>query len=496
MANLCLNEDSSHYFVTRKEQSGNLREMQNLILQYCGSNVKTFLLNPNAQKTSFRSKVWESIGDPADREKEYWDHHPVLRDWMQAVRDMEKTGMDPYVIWINTLREIGISPWISMRMNDVHHANDLSHPLHGSFYRNNPQYRRAMYRDRGWEDRQLNYMFEEVRNHHMQLIREYFGKYDFDGLELDWMRFGNHFATGQCDEGRPVLDQFMEQVKKLALEWSHLRGRPIRIGVRVPADPLTAFDMGMDAMRWAQEGWVDRIVPSPFWETSQHDIPVEMWKKLVRGTGTDIFPCLEICLRQTRFSRCTLSCPFNRSETIRGAALSLLDRGADGIYLFNYMDRLDAFYTETEYREILSETGKQEIMRHRPMRFVFTFHDRKPDGKPWDDRLPDSLIEGAFHEYRLHTGNLKGICSSKVVLSFSGRETVTAADVAVYVNGELCPVGKIVDIPQPKPATPCIGWEIPDAGFKNGYQVVEVVAKTSGLMLEWVEITCCPSIVA
>jgi hypothetical protein len=44
-------------------------------------------------------------------------------------------------------------------------------------------------------------------------------------------------------------------------------------------------------------------------------------------------------------------------------------------------------------------------------------------------------------------------------------------------------------MPHPKPAQPCFWWSIPEEGFKNGYQVIEVVPDMDGLVLEWVEIS-------
>ena len=44
----------------------------------------------------------------------------------------------------------------------------------------------------------------EVRKHHMALIHELAQRYDFDGLELDWMRFGFHFRPGHEREGAQI----------------------------------------------------------------------------------------------------------------------------------------------------------------------------------------------------------------------------------------------------------------------------------------------------
>ena len=45
-------------------------------------------------------------------------------------------------------------------------------------------------------DKAFDYGREEVRAYHTKLVKELIERYDFDGLELDWMRFGFHFRPG------------------------------------------------------------------------------------------------------------------------------------------------------------------------------------------------------------------------------------------------------------------------------------------------------------
>ena len=39
-------------------------------------------------------------------------------------------------------------------------------------------------------------------------------RYDFDGLELDWMRFGFHFAPGGEARGAELLTEFHRRVRQ------------------------------------------------------------------------------------------------------------------------------------------------------------------------------------------------------------------------------------------------------------------------------------------
>ena len=94
----------------------------------------------------------------------------------------------------------------------------------------------------------------------MQLIRELAERYDFDGLELDWMRFGLHFRPGHEAEGAALLTEFTAEVRSVLNEWQRKRGHRIRLGARVPSRPETALGLGMDAVTWGRQGLVDMLV--------------------------------------------------------------------------------------------------------------------------------------------------------------------------------------------------------------------------------------------
>jgi hypothetical protein len=488
MAGIWLNEDNSHYFFTRKEKSTDPKAIRDFIFQYKDTNVERFLLCANAQKTNFPTDVGDIIYrdlDTANNNDD--DRGKNFNNWAIAVKSVIDEGIDIYSIWIDLLREVGISPWVTMRMNDVHNADDPKHLMHSRFYKENLNYRRAMHRDEKWEDRQLNYLIDEVREYHFGILKEYFEKYDFDGIELDWMRFGNHFPVGYEDEGRAVLDEFMKSARKLADEYEQIRRHRIEIGARVPVSPEYAYDMGMDGVGWALSGYVDYLAPSPFWHTSQADIPVERWKRQVAGTGCMIAPCLEICLRQYAFPKCKNEFQFNSIETIRAAAHSFIDRGADAIYTFNYMDMQRFAYDDEGYKKIITETGNVELMKGKRRRHVLTFNDRRPEGAISDEILPYELKKNVFTGFRLHTGNISKKETRLVLLSFKDIDDLGEADIKVYVNSGLCEFIGAYDTGNPKPVDTLYAWMVPQEAHKNGYQVIEIDSGIDEAVLDWIE---------
>ena len=83
---------------------------------------------------------------------------------------------------------------------------DTTNFMHSTFWLAHPEYWRVPGSTSGWTDRAFDYAIPAVREHHMAFVRELLARYDADGLELDWMRFGYHFKPGHEEEGRAHSD--------------------------------------------------------------------------------------------------------------------------------------------------------------------------------------------------------------------------------------------------------------------------------------------------
>lgn len=207
---LSLNEDNSHWFVTRAGQAMDEAKVASFVDQYAGTQVGEILFSANSQRTSFASKVWDPVwkgyepGGPDDQpllRSTAAEARTVARNWIHTAWSLAQKQIDPYRVWIARARKLGLSPWISMRMNDLHNVDDPASYMHSTFWREHPEYRRVPWRAVDWRDRAFDFGHAEVRDYHFRLIEEYAERYDFDGLELDWMRFGFHFKPGREMEG-------------------------------------------------------------------------------------------------------------------------------------------------------------------------------------------------------------------------------------------------------------------------------------------------------
>ena len=123
---LVINEDNSHFFGTRKPDDMTLAGLHAFVDQYAESAVTHLFLCPNAMRASFRSRSRDAIWDPVDGKQ-------PQGMWPQNAKRLYEAGLDPYEIWISRGREKGISPWLSMRMNDVHDVGTVDSFMHSSF---------------------------------------------------------------------------------------------------------------------------------------------------------------------------------------------------------------------------------------------------------------------------------------------------------------------------------------------------------------------------
>ena len=167
------------------------------------AGVKVLMCNTNARRTNYRSRVWEAFWDGLDPEGP--DDQPFLkpmapaevaryRQMVESMRALHQQGVDYPARVAARCRQRGISPWISLRMNDVHNNDVLDHPFHGRFWVQNPSFFRQG--ATGYFANALDYAHPEVRDLYRRLIEESL-TYDVDGIELDFMREPHVFSPGQ-----------------------------------------------------------------------------------------------------------------------------------------------------------------------------------------------------------------------------------------------------------------------------------------------------------
>ena len=483
---LVINEDNSHFFGSRKPEEMTLAGLHAFVDQYAGSAVTHLFLCPNAMRASFRSRSRDAIWDPADGEE-------PDGLWPQNAKRLFEAGLDPYQVWISRCREKGLSPWLSMRMNDVHAVDDTKNFMHSSFWRKHPEYWRVPNGSAGpWVNRAMNYAHPAVREHQMAFVRELLERYDPDGIELDWMRFGFHLTPGREPEESGMLTDFVREVRSLTTEWSKKRGHRILLSVRAPAHPDAASGLGMNAVVWANKGLVDLIVPCPFWTSSDFDIPLELWQERLGDTAkrVAVAPGLEYNSRPWPGGKAAA----NDLASARGFAASAYHRGADSIYLFNWMDSGTRPVAKSDYVLLLRDGLSRQVVQRSARRHLVCFRDTVPSGFANDVQLPVDTSVG--RDFQIHVGTKPETAEIWAVIGLGQRDGVAEACLAASLNDrELGPAKNAPDLKGLGGGTVrAVRFPCPSDAVNNGHNKLHVrqIDGDTPQQIVWVEIRLAP----
>ncbi len=446
------NEDNHHFYGAHPAEDMSVEGIQRLVDTYVeNTQVAGILFCVNVQRALFDSQVWERFWDGYD--PALGEDQPTLKR-THGVKNhllLRERGLDQHAIWLERCRHHNIEGWLTMRMNDCHGLKETFLHMQGKtcevgeaewaihwpsqFWRDRPDLRRAPYRlERSWEGA-FDYGKAEVREHHMKLIRELFERYDMFGFEMDWMRWGMYFAPGHEQEGKPLLTEFVREVRNLADAAEKRVGHPIKLAHRLPAHPESCLALGFDPITWAREGMADMVTLSSFCGGGNFDYPVTIWRamlgddvKILALADGDASPCPEHGIGEYEF--------------LYGAAAAALQRGADGVYLFNQN------YRETDDPELLSHMlrhlGSLETLGACRRRHAVAYPQANAPGDPVRNVLPIPLRLpkigcnfGRMEEnitLRINSGPRPERGQAVLVLGFRGTPAGACDDLEVRLN--------------------------------------------------------------
>jgi len=406
---------------------------EELVDYYAQADVPYLFFNVNYQRTAYRSRVWDA----------YWDNDDPSRltGWPRLAWLVYRRGVDPYAVCLRRCRQRGISPWLSVRMNDTHYNND---PMKTSrLWQKHPELRRVP--DNRWYCG-FDFAHLRVRDYYLALIEELLARYDCDGVELDWMRFPHHFKPGREAAGCEHLNSFMRRVRQLADAASARRGRPVRVAARIPAVPQFARGLGMDGVAWAREELVDMLILSPEWRPSDTDIPIERWRELMGAAGQrlSLVAATDLWLQGTPGGKVLA----DDLESQCGFTAAMLNRGADGIYLFNHFNRNDFRRVETlpdgrkiernEHQALLRTAGRMDRALAAPRRHVVTFHHPAPRHMPNPTQLPATVSVDAPAVIEIDIGPEPRSGRAVLRVGLDHRPGMSAAKLAAWANSINC----------------------------------------------------------
>jgi len=408
---------------------------------FADAGATVLLCGTNYRRTNYRSRVWDSFWDGYDPSGP--DDQPFLapalaeggempeyRVYVANMLAVHEQGIDYPARVLQRCRHRGISPWISLRMNDCHFNFIPNHPFNGTFGRRNPQFFRK--NSPGYYANCFDYAHQEVRDYFRALIVETLERYDFDGLELDFMREPYLFSLGKEAEGGTILTGWLREVHKLVADAAVKRGHPICLGVRVPSHPETSLAMGLDAITWAKEGLIDLLVVTPRWATVEFDMPIQKWRKMLGTSNVTLAGGLEMLYRPYPNGPGIPITP----ELSRGAAVSVLSRGADAVYTFNYFPV--GYLPLPVYQENLKAMGSLDSLLKLPRCFGITFRDITAPGENYQAPLPATGKELVFPMNLGPSADNRG--PGDLLIELAPSQGVAAPVPTVSVDGKPCEV--------------------------------------------------------
>jgi hypothetical protein len=302
-------------------------DMKTLIdeIAYPGSQVDTFLLCVNAQVTYYPSKIGDrrgTLSPPAEQAK--WPAWEQQR--FANVEAMFAQGVDPFALLLAEARRRGLESLLTYRMNDIHDFDALRCKL----WLEHPEYRLpdhapgTKYFQPGVRAG-FDFAQQAVRDYTFRLIEEAVGRYDCDGIELDFVRAPIYFQNGSEAERIATINELVGRVRQMLDAEGKKRGRRLVLAARVLAGYQECRDAGLDPAAWAKEGWIDFLTVSPYSGT-RYDLSAGPWKELIKNIP--IYACADSA---------------GPAANYRLAAENFFKQGADGIYLFNFFTPREVF---------------------------------------------------------------------------------------------------------------------------------------------------------
>jgi hypothetical protein len=524
---LCLNEDNGHFYSRRRPEELTPEGIASLVDTYTeGTQVGQLLFCVNVQRALFDSAVWEPIfqgydpDGPDDQELLRWlpeqqRRLEVVSEGRRQVHNiwlMAQQGLDHFSLWLERCRQRGVEGWLTVRMNDCHWVDRPEAHWHSTFWKQHPEYRIVTYRDPlGWHEYSLDFTHPEVREHYLRFFRELFERFDMDGIELDWMRFGHCLPYGWGRRSGGVITDFVRQVRELSKICTSRTGRPMRLGVRVPPEIESCLSLGYDVLEWMDQGLVEQITIGNFLSDHWLDFPIQTWKAAIGDRPVTLGVCLYLGITDPNTGDWMLDTP----DVYRGSAGAALVKGADRIYLFNtcYYEHDEGSPQDEKLREILTTCGSLDTIAGRGRRHILTFRQTAAPGEADLRKIPVPLRRQSLNLWsrqdqivllQFHLGPTPR--SPERAFLWLGFDTEALTGEAeqsgevlhsaeVWVNGQAC--GPVSGLQPPQPATPVaerfLAWEIAPEALAAGENLVEYNAPEMAGNIVWAEIEIRPT---
>jgi hypothetical protein len=442
----------------------------------------------------------------------------------------ETTGLDPDPIgkfmleggdltgeFVAHCRRRGISPFVSLRMNDFHGAESMDmlrdalrgkrppqkppfamtemasqslprlmqaqkqlHPDPASYRLASPGERLRVASHRAKRGalrnaRVWNWAIPGVPEYKFGFVREICEGYDIDGLELDFMRHSDFFPEDTSRRKREAVMLDFVKKTRAALDATAKPGRRRWLCVRVPARISGFASLGVNPRAWAAAG-VDMFNLSCHYTTDQQATDVEQICRMLHGVPVSVY--LE--LTQTtatsqpggrRGQKLTTTCELRTTAHLAYA------RGARGVSLFNfaYYRILGGDASGEPPFGVLLQLGDPAWLARQPQCW-FLSHSSNPPAEPSEFTRNRKLSSGKTAAFTLDLAPPDGGWTEDARLRLSAAAPLDGRTPAVSLNGRAL-------AGQPPQAGDEAGarvYAVPRALLKSGANKLNIILQDGG----------------
>lgn len=384
--------------------------------QYAKTQITDIAFDIFCQISMTPSDAWSDVLDSYHRTEENGvkvDYKKILE---QYHRLYEVHKLDAHAIWIRRCRDLGITPWLSIRMNDCHCPDEKTVWIRGSEFYEADEKGWKIGDVYGYQRHCYDYSVKEFSDRMLGYIEEQVMRYNADGLELDFSREWYCFREPDTPASRQAMVNFVRDVASILhraeIKWGH----PIRLHLRLMRDRKQNHALGFDIDAMVKESLLDSISVAPRWASCDSDMPIENFKSA--------YPDLPVYAGITDL---TLLTPTD-AEAAMGYAAAYLARGADKIYLYNFFS--NPFSPSDANNTLYRTCGSLETLIGEARRIIVTYQDMTAWGQsPW---VPLPAKADGFSLF-IPTGPIAKEESISLVLGFD-RE-ITNEEVKVSLDG-------------------------------------------------------------
>lgn len=282
------------------------------------------------------------------------------------LRSLLAAGHDPLGVILERARERKLETFVSFRLNEVHAVEAPEQMIISDWWRKHPEWRIGKPGDKlpqvyldilgprthpivaSWLPGGMNFAVPEVRAQRLAELRECCERYPIDGIDLDFQRFPMYFKPGEEERHRPLMTEWMREVRQMTRTVGEKRGRPLLVSVRIMDTPARNMAIGLDPAAWVSANLVDLVTVSHYLRNDAR-LPIGEFRALL--PKVPIYGSIEV---------------EPELETYRRIAGELREDGVDGLLMFNFFTTREGgkeppFHVLRE----LNEAGQKPTARPR-----------------------------------------------------------------------------------------------------------------------------------